>query len=74
MDALNDVSEHFNNIDCKFFNENIVALPEDQIKGNFKDLVKRDDEVTKTFNSDSIDQLVLCQNFIGRLKKVTNKV
>ncbi|KAH9287528.1 hypothetical protein KI387_031645, partial [Taxus chinensis] len=55
MDALNDISEEFDNINCKFFNENIDALPEDQIKLNFKDLVKRDDEVTRTFCSDSID-------------------
>ncbi|KAH9329372.1 hypothetical protein KI387_001480 [Taxus chinensis] len=56
MDALNDISEEFDNINFKFFNENIDALPEDQIKLNFKDLVKRDDEVTRTFYSDSIDR------------------
>ncbi|KAH9298316.1 hypothetical protein KI387_029998, partial [Taxus chinensis] len=69
-DALNDILEEFDVANCKFFNENIDALPEDQIKENFKDLVKRDDEVTKNFSSDSIDRLVLCQNFIGRMKKV----
>ena len=36
--------------------------------------MKRDDDVTNTFNSDSIDQLVLCHNFIGILKKVMSKI
>ncbi|KAH9294222.1 hypothetical protein KI387_040575, partial [Taxus chinensis] len=35
-DALNDISEEFDNAHCKFFNENINALLEDQIKENFK--------------------------------------
>ncbi|KAH9292153.1 hypothetical protein KI387_042652, partial [Taxus chinensis] len=74
MDALNDISKEFDIVNCKLFNENIDALPEDQIKKNFKYLVKRDDEVTKTFNSESIDRLVLCQNFTERLKKVVSKL
>ncbi|KAH9304308.1 hypothetical protein KI387_008712, partial [Taxus chinensis] len=73
-DTLNDISEEFDNAHYKIFNKNIDTLPEDQIKENFKDLVKRDDDVVKTFNSDSIDRLVLCHNFIGRLKKVISKL
>ncbi|KAH9317443.1 hypothetical protein KI387_019212, partial [Taxus chinensis] len=38
IDALNDISEEFDNANRKFFNENIDALPEDQIKENLKDL------------------------------------
>ncbi|KAH9323155.1 hypothetical protein KI387_017794, partial [Taxus chinensis] len=74
MDGLNDISKEFDNINCKFFNENIDALQVDQFKSNFKDLVKKDDEVTRTFNSDSIDRLVSCHNFRSRLKKLVSKL
>ena len=54
-DALNDISDEFNIANYKFFNENIDALPENRIKGNFKVLLECDDEVINVFNSDSID-------------------
>ncbi|KAH9294620.1 hypothetical protein KI387_038208, partial [Taxus chinensis] len=38
-DALNDISEEFDNTNYNLFNENIDVIHEDQIKENFKDLV-----------------------------------
>ncbi|KAH9314843.1 hypothetical protein KI387_023470, partial [Taxus chinensis] len=44
LDRLGNISDEFDDINYKFFNENIDALPIDQIKESFKGLLKEDDE------------------------------
>ncbi|KAH9325295.1 hypothetical protein KI387_005473, partial [Taxus chinensis] len=73
VDCLNDITNEFDRINCRFLDENVDALPVEQIVTQFKSLVNEDNEVTKSFGVESIHKLVSYQYFSSQLNKFINR-